>query len=201
MASQAAAAGAALRGYLDLVVTDTSAMALWFSAALLQLVANVLLTQSEFAAAATVQQMASVNWMCASSAHAWALRSLADRPNALIYIGLNIGSALFVISDFCPPPPNPTLFYVVMVAALFYAVCAFAVSRISPLHKVRFGAAWFVAGASTTAFNMVCNLFWPSAPFASARPIAAGLFLVAGGYTWTTVVAEREFAKYEQLAA
>ena len=49
-----------------------------------------------------------------------------------VHRGLLVGSALFVVSDYCPPLPNPTVFYVILVAGLFYAVCALVVSRTSP---------------------------------------------------------------------
>lgn len=189
-----------VRDTLNLMVTDTSSSALWFGAALLQLAANVMLVQSEFGANATLQHMASAAWMCASLAHAWALRSLATGATLYVHVGLNVGSALFCVSEFMPPPPDPTVFVVVLAAAAFYMSCAFLVSRTSPLHKVRRGAACFVAGAGTTGANMLCNIFWPSAPLPTLRVIGAGVFLVAGGYTWTTVVAEREFAAYAKLS-
>ena len=79
--------------YLDLVITDTSAMAMWCLAAVLQLTANLLLYQGEMSANATVQWIASIVWMFASLSHAWALRKLAARrPSALSNVRTRSGA-------------------------------------------------------------------------------------------------------------
>ena len=190
--------GCSPMGLLDLWLTDTSAMALWFLAAVLQLVANLLLTQQEFTANYTVQVIADFAWLIAAIAHAVALRAIAVGLQAWVHAGLLIGASCFVVSAFLPQPPgSPVVFYWVFVGRLFFFVCATTVSRTSPMRKVRLGAVGFLSGAGVTCINALCSLYYPEAPYATVRSLAAGAFLTVGGFTWTTVVAERELPKEE----
>ena len=75
--------------FLDMIFNDTSAMALWFVAAVLQLVANLLLTQQEFTANFTVQTIANIAWVLAATAHAVALRAIAVGLQAWVHSWLN----------------------------------------------------------------------------------------------------------------
>ena len=188
-------------GVVDLVLTDTSAMALWFVAAVLQLVANLLLTQQEFAANYTVQVIADFAWLLAATAHAVALRAIATGVNAYVHAGLLVGASCFVVSAFVPQPPaSNAVLYWVFAGGLFFFVCATTVSQTSPMRKVRLGAVGFLSGAGITCINALCSLFYPAAPFATSRALLAGACLVAGGFTWTTVVAEREMPKEQGFA-
>ena len=110
--------------------------------------------------------------------------------------GLLIGASLFVVSGFVPQPPaSNVLFYWLVGGGSFFFVCATTVSRVSPIRKVRIGAVGFLSGAAATVGNSLCSLYVPDAPFPTARPLAAGIFLVLGGFVWTTVVAERDLPK------
>ena len=185
---------------LDYPFNDTSSSALWFVAAVIQLVANILLTQKEYAANYTVQLIANTFWMIAAIAHGIALRAIATGLMLCVNILLLCGSGLFLASGFVPQPPNSNvLFYYLVVATVCYGCAATTVSRISPIRKVRIGAVGFVFGASGTCINALCSLYYPAAPFATLRPIAAATCLVLGGFTWTTVVAERDLDKPDYL--
>ena len=112
---------------------------------------------------------------------------------AIVNVLLFMGSALFFASGFVEQPPTSNMvFYLLVPATACFAVGAFCVSRISPIRKVRIGAVGFVLGASGTCANVLCSLYAPDTPFATLRPIAAATFLCLGGFTWTTVVVERD---------